>query len=157
MHERLYPAFLLAVMAGMRRGEIIGLKWNDIDLDSGIISIRRSIVTTSEGPLVTDVKTEKSKRAVSISQAVVKVLKAHHLVQAEEVLSLGLRNIDGWVFTRATEARPPYPTDLRDVLNRTIARTNLPKISFHDLLHTHVTHFLSQGVNPIIVQERLGH
>lgn len=155
--ERLYPLFLLAVMTGMRRGEILGLKWDDIDFANGIISVKRSIVRTSKGQTVGDLKTEKSKRAITISETVLQVLKAHHVAQAQELLAVGQKNTESWVFTREADPRPPYPTHMNDILKRIIAKANLPKISFHDLRHTHATMLLSQGVNPKIVQERLGH
>jgi len=155
--ERLYPLFLLAIMTGMRRGEILGLKWDDINLNNGIVSIKRSIVRTSKGPVVGEVKTEKSKRAVSISETVIQALKTYRTVQAQELLMVGQKNTDGWVFTREADPRPPYPTHLNKILKRIITQANLPKISFHDLRHTHATMLLSQGVNPKIVQERLGH
>lgn len=155
--ERLYPLFMLAIMTGMRRGEILGLKWDDINFTNGTISIKRSLVKTDSGPIIQDVKTEKSKRAVSISEVVLQILKEHRITQAQELLALGLKNKEGWVFTRQGDSQPPYPDSVTAALKKIISKNNLPLISFHDLRHTHATMLLTQGVNPKIVQERLGH
>lgn len=104
--ERLYPLFMLAIMTGMRRGEILGLKWDDINFTNGTISIKRSLVKTDSGPIIQDVKTEKSKRAVSISEVVLQILKEHRITQAQELLALGLKNKEGWVFTRQGDSQP---------------------------------------------------
>jgi len=155
--QRLFALFLTAVMTGMRRGELLGLKWDDVDFANGTISVKRSLVRSSKGPTIGDVKTEKSKRSISISETVIQALKTHRITQAQELLMVGQKNANGWVFTRQTDPQPPYPTDINKILKRIITQADLPQISFHDLRHTHATMLLSQGVNPKIVQERLGH
>lgn len=153
--EWLYPLFFVAVATGLRRGELLGLKWGDIDLNQGTLSIRRTVQRTDDGLIVREqTKTDNSRRTVSISPATVDLLNRHRSKQAEQLKILGKKS--DFVFTN-TLGNILEPRKVNQVFDRIIRRAGLPKIRFHDLRHTHATLLLQQGVHPKIVSERLGH
>ena len=153
--EWLYPLFFVAVATGLRRGELLGLKWGDVDLDQGTLSIRRTVQRTGAGLIVREqTKTDNSRRTVSISPATVELLNKHQRKQAEQLKLLGKKS--DFVFTN-TLGNILEPRKVNQVFDRIIRRAGLPKIRFHDLRHTHATLLLQQGVHPKIVSERLGH
>jgi len=154
--SKYYPAYYLAVSTGMRIGEILGLKWSDVDFDQGVISIRRILQRTSEGlKLVDQTKTTKSRRLINISPSTVEVLKKHRIKQKEEMIKYNYRNAD-LVFTTRS-GKPVEPRTFREYFATIVKKAGLPRIRFHDLRHTHATLLLQQGVHPKIVSERLGH
>src|SRR5690606_7370402 len=154
--SKFYPAFYLAITTGMRIGELLGLKWSDVDLERGVISIRRTLQRTSEGlRLVEQTKTAQSRRLISISPSAVEVLKKYRIKQKEEMIRYNYLDTD-LVFT-SRNGKPIEPRNLRDYFANIIKKAGLPPIRFHDLRHTHATLLLQQGVHPKIVSERLGH
>ncbi len=155
--SRYYPAFYLAVATGMRLGELLGLKWLDIDLDRGVISIRRILQHSSEGlKLYEQTKTAKSRRLIDISSSTVEVLRKHRIKQKEEMAQKNYQNGDDLVFSTRS-GNPINPRTFREAYYRVIKKAGLPPIRFHDLRHTHATLLLQQGVHPKVVSERLGH
>jgi len=106
--SKYYPAYYLAVSTGMRIGEILGLKWSDVDFDQGVISIRRILQRTSEGlKLVDQTKTTKSRRLINISPSTVEVLKKHRIKQKEEMIKYNYRNADLVITTRSRKQLEP--------------------------------------------------
>lgn len=155
--SKFYPAFYLAITTGMRMGELLGLKWTDIDFDRGTISIRRTLQRTSAGlQLIEQTKTAKSRRLISISPSTVEVLKKHQVEQKKEMIQYNYRDVYDLVFTSRT-GKPIEPRNLREYFSLITKKAGLPPIRFHDLRHTHATLLLKQGVHPKIVSERLGH
>jgi len=155
--SKYYPAFYLAITTGMRIGELLGLKWADIDFDRGTISIRRTLQRTSAGlQLIEQTKTAKSRRLISISPSTVEVLKKHRVEQKKEMIQYNYRDVYDLVFTTRT-GKPVEPRNLREYFSFLSKKAGLPPIRFHDLRHTHATLLLQQGVHPKIVSERLGH
>jgi len=153
--EWLYPLFFVAIATGLRRGELLGLKWGDVNLDQGTLSIRRTVQRTDAGLVVREqTKTDYSRRIVSISPTTVDLLSKHRRKQAEQLKSLGKKS--DFVFTN-TVGNILEPRKVNQVFDRVIRRAGLPKIRFHDLRHTHATLLLQQGIHPKIVSERLGH
>jgi len=156
--ERLEALMVLAVHTGMRQGELLGLHWEDVDLDAGTIRVRRALAQTDEGPLLTAPKSAKSRRRIKSSGAGIEALKAHRLRQNAERLKLGSAWEDqGLVFPNRTGGflSPYLLTD--GPLKRPLERAGLPPIRFHDLRHTCATILLSRGVHAKLVQELLGH
>ncbi|TDW02176.1 tyrosine-type recombinase/integrase [Pseudobacillus badius] len=150
--------YLLAIFTGMRRGEVLGLKWDDIDLANKKIHIKRSLSYVSgEGIIFKEPKTQKSKRQISISKYVVDVLEQHKLKQK------GLKEKhegyykDQGLVVCTQDGKPVDPRNLLPQFYRLIEEANVPRISFHDLRHTHATILMQQGENPKVVSERLGH
>jgi integrase len=150
--------YIIAIFTGMRRGEILGLKWEDIDFDQGKIHVVRSLSRIrGKGLILKDVKTRKSKRQVSISPFVIEKLKKHLRQQKSltKRLSEAYQN-NGLVFT-TFNGNPKDPNNVLREFNRYIKQANVPKISIHDLRHLHATLMLKFGENPKVVSERLGH
>lgn len=155
---RMFIPVLLAVMCGLRRGEILALRWRNIELgeDRRQISIVQSAEQTKDGVRYKEPKSGKA-RTVAISSTVLAELKAHKARQAEEQLRLGLRpDADSFVVAQV-DGSPLQPRSLTHEWVRLITKTTLPRIRFHDLRHTHASQMLSAGVHPKVASERLGH
>jgi integrase len=155
--DRLYALWLLAASTGMRRGEVLGLQWPDVDLARARVAVRRSLVTVGHQVVVSEPKTAKGRRSVALDPATVATLKAWRKVQATERLAWGPAWTDsGLVFTRE-DGRPLHPREVTRAFTRHVLAAGLPIIRLHDLRHTHATLALAAGVHPKVVQERLGH
>ncbi|WP_412033039.1 tyrosine-type recombinase/integrase [Nitratireductor aquimarinus] len=153
---RMFAPVLLAVMCGLRRGEIAALRWRNVDLESRIISIVESAEQTVEGVRYKEPKSGNT-RTVALSVGVAEQLKAHRARQAEELLRLGLRpNASSFVVSQV-DGRPLQPRSITHEWVRLIEKTSLPRIRFHDLRHTHASQMLAAGVHPKVASERLGH
>jgi integrase len=151
---RLRLPVLLGVMCGLRRGEIVALRWCHIDLAAGKISVMESAEQTASGVRYKPPKSGRS-RTVALSAMVISELRRHRLAQAEELLHLGARQSDAtFVYTRQ-DGEPMQPRSLSQMWST--IRTTLPRIRFHDLRHAHATHMLGAGVHPKVASERLGH
>jgi integrase len=156
--ERLEALFVLAVHTGMRQGELLGLHWEDVDLEAGAIRVRRALSQTNDGPVLAAPKSAKSRRRIKLTGAAVEALKRHRAAQNAERLRLGgLWEDRGLVFPNRTGSllSPYLLTD--GPLERPLERAGLPPIRFHDLRHTCATILLSRGVHAKLVQELLGH
>ncbi len=157
-NRRLYIAYVLAIFTGMRKGEILGLQWKDIDLETKRISVRRTLIKDDNGKLTfDDTKTFGSKRLISLSDFVVSSLKKRkaQLNEMKSRLGKGFQDFDLVVCNNVGT-----PLDLGDLnrdLNYVIEKYDFPKIKFHALRHTHATLLLLLGENPKVVAERLGH
>ena len=154
--------FSLALYTGMRRGELLGLEWPDISLETGVITIRRTSQYSSElGTYTDDTKTEQSKRSVRVTQGIVDLLRSYKAEQAMRILSLGDRWSPEWsehprLFTNQ-DGRPMSPSIPLNRLKRLLKRLELREVSLHSLRHTSATLLIQQGVNIRTVSGRLGH
>jgi integrase len=158
--DKFEALYVLAVTTGMRRGELLGLKWSDVDLENTRLSIRRTLTRNGNGNYVAlgDTKNKKSRRTVRLTPQIVKALRSHLERQLREIEALGDSYDDqGLVFT--SEAGTPInPSNLRQrSFAPLLKEAALPHIRFHDLRHTCATLLLSKGVHPTFVQELLGH
>ena len=156
--DKLEAPYILAVHTGMRQGELLGLKWEDVDLNEGVIHIRRTVVRSGGRISLGEPKTKGSRRPVHLTGAAVEALKAHLERQLEDIERLGdLYRDHGLVFTSEVGTLI-NPSNLR---RRSFApllqRAGLPRIRFHDLQHTCATLLPSRNVHPKYVQELLGH
>lgn len=155
--SRLYIPVLLAVTGGLRRGEILALRWQDLDLKTGRATIARSLEQTADGLRVKSPKTERGRRTVVFPGYTLDALKAHKKEQAERKLATGpVYQNSGLVCARADGSEWP-PDTFSTAFAALVRRSNLAHFRFHDLRHTHATQLLKQGVHPKIVSERLGH
>jgi integrase len=153
---RMFIPTMLAVLCGLRRGEILALRWASADLAKGTIAVVESAEQTKAGVTYKDTKSGRG-RSVALSPTVLEELKAWRTRQAQEFLVIGQRPTgDTFVVTQAN-GKPVQPRSLTHEWTRIIAGTSLPRIRFHDLRHAHATHLLSAGVHPKIASERLGH
>lgn len=156
--DRLYAAWRLAVTTGMRRGELLGLRWRDLDLDASRCSIIQTLIEGPGGPQLSEPKTNAGRRNVALDPQTVAALRAHRKAQAAEKLALGpaYQGNNGFVFCREDGA-PIWPSTFSRSFERHAKAAELPRIRFHDLRHTHATLALEAGIHPKVVSERLGH
>jgi integrase len=156
--DRLEALFVLAIHTGLRQGELLGLKWEDVDLEDGTLRVRRTLATAKGGPVLMAPKTKSSRRSVKLTQGAMDALRSHLKGQLQEIDGAGsLWQENGLVF--ASEIGEfldrRYLTSRR--FKALLERAQLPEIRFHDLRHTCATLLLSSNVNPKIVSEMLGH
>jgi integrase len=144
----------IAAATGMRRGEILALRWNDLDPDLSVIRVLRTLQPTREGLTYEPPKTARSKRNITLPAFLTPYLERQRQDQQQ-------RLADDWsadthVIDRG-DGQPRNPDSLSSGWSRTLRNKGLPQIRFHDLRHAHATLMLVQGVHPKIVSERLGH
>lgn len=152
-----YIVYLLAIWTGMRRGEILGLRWKDIDLEAGTISIVQNLVYTGKRLLIQEPKTPGSIRTVTISPFVVKELRNYKETQNQQKQLLGPAYEDNDLVIVNEMGNPLHPRSLSGNYGNLIKKLNLDRIRFHDLRHVHATLLLKIGEHPKVVSERLGH
>lgn len=148
----------LALLTGMRRGELLGLKWEDIDLERGSLAVRRTLSRGNSGTWeLGQPKTTSGRRSIALPQSCVAALRKHRVAQNTERLRLGEVWADNdFVFTNRTGG-PLHVNSMALQFKKLTEVAGLPKIRFHDLRHNSATLLLAKGVHPKIVQERLGH
>lgn len=154
--SRMFIPALLASLCGLRRGEILALRWENVDLKAGSVAIRQSAEQVGTEVRYKEPKSGKA-RTVALSSTVVDEMKRHRAAQAEEQLKLGIRPDARSFVVAQIDGKPLKPTSLTHEWTRLIAKTDLPQIRFHDLRHSHATQLLAAGVHPKIASERLGH
>lgn len=156
-HSRYHPVFFLAAYTGMRKGEILGLTWDDIDFENKTIKVNRSLSKIKDSYLLSEPKTSNSIRTIYIDDDIIRVLKKQRVKQNLERLRAGNVYQDhNMVFTQET-GEYVNPTAVNGLFARFMKQSGISVIRFHDLRHTHATILLQMGVNPKIVAERLGH
>jgi integrase len=156
--NRLEALYVLAIHTGLRQGELLGLKWDDVDLEDGSLQVRRTLTITKDGPVFTTPKTAGSRRSVKLTSKATEALKRHLERQLGEIDRVGsLWSENGLIFASETGD----PLDRRAVTTLKFKPlpkyAGLPEIRFHDLRHTCATLLLTRNVNPKIVSEMLGH
>ena len=149
---------LLAIDSGLRLGELMGLKWQDFELDEGMLQVTKSNQALKGlGIFTKSPKNESSVRTVMISNSMVRLLKQYHSEQTKVRLQLGEKWVDeGWLFTQWNGA-PMYPTTPSQWFKKFLERNGLPHMRFHALRHLSATVLISQGVPLKNVSSRLGH
>jgi integrase len=157
--DRFEALYVISLMVGLRMGEALGLKWSDVDLDTGMLRVNRQLQRLREGGgLVFSQPKNTSRRSVELPQRAVEALRSHRKRQMEEQLGAGPSWRDnGLVFTTTIGTA----VDAQNVVNRhfkpLLRRAGLPGIRWHDLRHTCATLLLSRGTHPKHVQQLLGH
>lgn len=155
--ERLYAAWLFAATTGARRGEVLGLRWRDLDLDAGRASITQTVLAVRNVVSFSTPKTLRGRRAIALDGVTVTALRAHRVRQNAERLRAGsLWQANDLVFSRE-DGTPVHPDRFSDVFDKHVRNAELPRIRLHDLRHGHASLALQAGVHPKIVSERLGH
>jgi integrase len=147
-----------AVMTGLRRGELLGLRWQDLDLDAGVLRVRQAAQwLPGQGWSFRPPKTHRSRRPVALAPATLNVLKQHRRRQLQEKVALGPAYRDHDLVFASPLGTPIDPSNLRRAWARIVEATGLPHLRFHDLRHIHATLLLLGGIHPKVVAERLGH
>ncbi|MDR9796318.1 site-specific integrase [Aeribacillus pallidus] len=150
-----YIAFFLAVMTGMRQGEILGLCWKDIDFENEYLYVRQTL--THDGKEFKDgAKSKASNRSIGLDIHTISVLKQERKKVAANKLKyrIAYNNFDLVVCN--SKGKPINPRNLLRSFNNLVTKANLPKIRFHDLRHTNASLILQQGKNIKLISERLG-
>lgn len=140
-----YEMYYIELATGLRRGELLGLKWQDIDWKNGIMKVRRQVARVDGEIVEAPLKTKNSYRTVSISPQAVEVLKEQKQ-----------KTNDQYVFP-SPNGGPISPDSVNNMLKRVLERAGIPKVRFHDLRHTFATVALQNGVDIKTVSGMLGH
>jgi len=155
--DRLYALWVLIATTGMRRGEALALRWDDLDLEAGRASVCRALI-----PVGGELRMEEPKngrtRSVALDTKTVETLRAHRVGITEERFAMGLgRPLASDLAFANRDGSPVSPGGLSQQFAARAKKANLPSIRLHDLRHTHATLALRAGIHPKVVQERLGH
>jgi integrase len=153
---RLHLPILLAVHTGMRRGELLALRWRNIDLDAKTLSCIESLQWVNGAALFKGPKTQRGRRVVMLSETAVTALRRHHKDQTAARLLQGKNYRDQDLVFAGERGEPWNPESFASSWQRFIGKTDY-KVRFHDLRHTCATLLLGQGVHPKVVSEMLGH
>jgi integrase len=154
--HRLEAAWHLAAMTGMRRGEVLGLRWKDIDFDAARISVRQALVSVSYKVMVSTPKNHRA-RVIDIDPDTNQLLKRHRNSQRLDREELGADYQDSDLVFCTEDGTWLHPDSFSQAFGRLVAKTTLPSIRLHDLRHTHATIALKAGVPIKVITERLGH
>ncbi|MDA8045714.1 MAG: tyrosine-type recombinase/integrase [Actinomycetota bacterium] len=156
--DRLYALWVLAATTGMRRGELCGLRWDDVDIDEGLITVRRARVMVHGVATETGPKTSAGERALSLDEVTIDVLADHRRRQRSEEVACapGFWHAEGYVFADEV-GRALIPEYVTKGFTRAAHRVGLPQIRLHDLRHSYATAMLQAGVDVKVVAGRLGH
>jgi integrase len=153
-----YVLFYAALYTGMRRGELLGLRWCDIDLGKASISVVQTLYRLSSGEFVIkEPKSPHSRRLVALSPSLTELLRRHHAEQEAKKFLLGTTLAGRDLVFCHPDGSPLDPSTVTHAFGKLIKKAGLPHIRLHDLRHTHATLMLKGGVHPKIVSERLGH
>jgi integrase len=158
-HDPEFGAVLRVLAAtGARRGEVCGLRWSDLDVDSGTVLIRRSIASVDGGTVVKDTKTHAARR-IALDAATLAVLDRHRQRLEQRAAACAIEfNMDGFVFTSTADGSAPlHPDTITGGFRRLCDRLGLRGFRVHDLRHLHATQLLAAGVPVRTVSGRLGH
>jgi integrase len=155
--SRWYPLWMLALASGMRRGELCGLRWSDVDLAAGMVGVERSTTQVGNERITTDTKNHE-RRKVSLDPTTVATLKAWRKLQTAERLEWGpaYQDVDGLVFTWE-DGSSVLPDYMSKTFVKAQAGLGLPRMTLHGTRHSHATTLLRDGVPVHVVSKRLGH
>jgi integrase len=154
--HRLFPLLWLTAMTGMRRNEVLGLKWPDIDFTKKRLHLNRGLVAVGYEVHETRGKTRNARRAIALDDTTLGVLAGWQAHQAAEFAAVGIRNEERWVFTDG-DGQPVHPHAVYEAFRRIVHNAGVPTIRFHDLRHTHGSLLIQNGIPVKVVSERLGH
>jgi integrase len=153
--HRLFPALWLSAMTGVRRSELLGLRWADLDFDRARLSINRGLVASGYELHESRGKTDNSRRTIDLDATTLDVMAGWRAMQSAEHAAVGVDD-PGWMFTNAA-GEPVHPHAISQTFGRIVRRAAVPIIRLHDLRHTHGTLLIAAGVPAKVVSERLGH
>ncbi len=149
--------FRVAGMTGLRRAELCGLRWANVDLDRQTITVVDTITTVDHERVEGTPKSERSVRVLDIDEQTVAVLRRHRKAQLEQRMKMGSGFTDRGLVFAMPDGTAWHPDVVGRAFSRAVTRSKLPRIRLHDLRHSHATHLLAADVNVKVVSERLGH
>ncbi len=153
-----YALFYTALYTGMRRSELLGLKWGDVDFIMSQVYVNRSLHHLKDGSYVfTQPKSTRSRRTIALSPSAILTLRDHYEKQKLEQAMLGISLKDDDLVFGQLDGKPLRPNTVTRAWTMLAGRAGVKVIRLHDARHTHASLMLKQGVHPKIVQERLGH
>lgn len=154
--HRLFPLYWLTAMTGMRRNEVLGLRWPDIDFKKKRLHLNRGLVAVGYEVHQTRGKTKTARRTITLDDTTLTILAGWRAFQTAEFAAVGITNRDGWVFTDG-DGQPVHPHAVYEAFRRVVHNAGIPAIRFHDLRHTHGSLLIKDGIPVKVVSERLGH
>jgi integrase len=155
--DRFLALWVTALATGMRQGELLALRWEDVDLDSGRVAVRHTLGMVDGHLALLETKTQKSRRTIVLPDMAVSAVRAHRTRQRMERLVAGSRWTDtGHVFTTSV-GTPLHASRVVRAYHDALDRAGLPRSRFHDLRHATATYLLSRGMTLQDVKEQLGH
>ena len=152
----LYMPVMLAASTGMRRGEVLAVRWKDIDLDACTLQVAQVVEFVGRKVSLKEPKTERSRRSIALPDRLVEELKAYRKEHARLCLGLGLGKVD-LVFPHWPNGGLINPSHFTKAFSREAEAAKLSHVTFHGLRHTHITHLLRSGVPVHVVSARAGH
>ncbi len=153
-----HPMFHTLIWTGLRRSELLGLRWKDIDLDLASLHVVQVLHQLNDGTYIfQEPKTAKGRRAVALSPTSCMLLRAHRERQEADAELLGTPLAGDSLVFGHVDGTPRAPATLTHAFRKLARRIGLYGVRLHDLRHTHASLLLQQGVHPKIVSERLGH
>lgn len=155
--DRLHALWVLLATTGMRRGEAIGLRWKDVDLDKGRLSVVQTITQTRSKVTIGEPKTARGRRSIALDPATVAVLRDHRRAMLEERMLVGPDFADEGLVFHHPDGACLRPEAVSAQFVRRVGQFGLPTLTLHGLRHTWATLALEHGIHPRVVQERLGH
>jgi integrase len=163
--DRLRAAFLVLFLTGVRRGELLGLRWCDVDLEAGVLHVRQILerITNPQGTgrktvlVFLEPKTDSSRRTIALPGECVTALRQHRARQAAERLHLGAAYRDQGLVFATEDGRPIDPRRMNELFTQALTRAGVPHIRLHDSRHTFATWLLQAGVSLKTVSDQLGH
>jgi integrase len=153
-HEALYR---VALTLGLRLGEVLGLRWVDIDLDAGTLRVTQTVQRVGGVLVIGQPKTPRSRRTLPLTAALARSLVAHREQQEADRLRAGASWADGGLVFATRAGAPLEPCNTVRAFKALLARAGLPDIRFHDLRHACASFLVAAGHHPRVVMETLGH
>lgn len=153
----IYIAVLLAASTGMRRGEILGLRWTEVDLEQGLVRVVRTYQRSRRGLEFVDPKTDRARRTIALPAFAVEALRHHHSEQGARKLRAGAAWHDFNLVVELGDGRPVDPSEFSRKFATIVKKTGAGRVRLHDMRHAFATMLLNSGVHPKIASEALGH
>lgn len=155
--DRLYALWMLAATTGLRRAEVLGLRWRDLALDAATLAVTQTLNDVGHKLIIGEPKTAAGKRVVALDQVTIAALREHRKRQLEERLAFGAGFNDGDLVFVREDGAPIHPAWLTRAFGQRVKAAGAPVIRLHDLRHTSASLALAAGIHPKVVSERLGH
>ncbi len=156
-NDRHEAAYVLAGTYGLRRGEVLGLRWSDIDEEDGVFHVRQQVQRVDGKIQILPLKTKSSRRTLPLTNAVIDALKRRRAHQDEERLIAGSRGTETGLMITSSIGTPLSPGNFYERYQDLLEKSGLERHTFHDLRHTATTLLVRQGVHPRVAMEILGH